>query len=247
MAKRIGIYLRVSTQGQNTELQRSEIESFLIAKGWSNKKVFEDHATGTNANRPGLKALMSEVRDCKIDIVITWKMDRLFRSLRDLVSTLEEFRQRNVDYISVKDQIDMTTPAGILLTHLLGSFAQFESSLTKDRVIAGLENAKRKGIRLGRPPVINTDLILRLNASGLSLGQISMRTGYSKSAIHKYLKKLRSQRVEKSELQIVEIETDRPSLLTDAGGLSPPENTTVESTTNEEQPINCNLPPVKRD
>lgn len=187
MDKRIGIYLRVSTTGQSTELQRKEIENYLTSRGWLNWTIYEDKFTGTSAARPALKQLLKDAKDQKIDTVICWKMDRFFRSLKDLVTTLQELNDIGVEFISIKDQIDMTTASGRLLTHLLAAFAEFEASLIKERVIAGLVNAKSKGIVLGRPCTIDKDEVLKLRAEGKSLSEIARKLNTTKSGVSKTL------------------------------------------------------------
>ena len=103
--KRIGVYLRVSTKDQNTDLQRQDIVRYLEARSLSrNVVVYEDKATGTNGNRPELKRLLSDSKSRKLDIVIVWKLDRLFRSLKDLVTTLQDLSEVGVEFISLKDQ-----------------------------------------------------------------------------------------------------------------------------------------------
>src|SRR5258708_1137164 len=126
--KRVAVYLRVSTQDQSTALQQQEIESYLIARGWTQTSYYEDKLTGTHGNRPQLKNLMSDVRQRQVDLVICWKLDRLFRSLKDLISTLQEFSELGVEFISLKDNIDLTTSAGRLMLHILGAFGEFEAS-----------------------------------------------------------------------------------------------------------------------
>ena len=121
-SKRIGIYLRVSTQDQATELQRNEIQKFLDARGWTTTFIYEDKATGTNGNRTAFKKLMADARQRKVDVVICWKLDRLFRSLKDLISTLQEFNELGIDFISLKDNIDLTTSAGRLMLRIIGAF-----------------------------------------------------------------------------------------------------------------------------
>lgn len=199
MLNRVGIYLRVSTQGQSTGLQRKEIESFLAARGWSQVEIYEDKLTGTNANRPELRRLLKDAGERKLDTVVCWKICRIARSLKDLVSTLQEFNDVGVSFISLKDQIDMTTASGRLLTHLLGAFAEFEASLIRERVVAGLTHAKRNGVRLGRPPRINESFVFQLRTSGLSLSQIAKRVGASKGAVSKTLKKAQMQTLENTE------------------------------------------------
>lgn len=142
--KRVAIYLRVSTNGQNTNLQREEIMSFLTVRGWTDWTIYDDIASGTNGNRAALKQLMSDAKSGKLDLLICWKLDRLFRSLKDLVSVLHELEMLWIEFISLKDGLDLTTSSGRLLTHLIGSFGEFEASLIRERVNAGLANAKTK-------------------------------------------------------------------------------------------------------
>lgn len=193
MNKRIAVYLRVSTHHQSTELQRREIEAYLRSKGESEWSIYEDTRSGTTSDRPELMRLMRDIGKNQIKTVVCWKLDRLFRTLKELVRVLNEFTQTSTMMIAVKDQIDMTTPSGRLMTHLLGAFAEFEADLIRERVRSGLQNAKRKGVRLGRPPRINAPQIQRLRAEGLSLSEIGRRLNVTKSAVSKTLKKLKSQ------------------------------------------------------
>ena len=119
--------------------------------------------------------------------MLAWKLDRLFRSLKDLVITLQDLSELGVDFISLKDNIDMTTSSGRLLTHLLGAFAEFEASLIRERVKAGLAHAKSKGQRLGRPKVRDDTRIEELRAQGLSIQAIADRLGVSKAAVQRAL------------------------------------------------------------
>ena len=128
---------------------------------------------------------MKDAREEKLDFIVVWKLDRMYRSLKDLVTTLQELEELKVTFISLKDAIDMTSASGRLMTHLLAAFGEFEASLIKERVVAGLENAKRNGVRLGRPRVVNRDDVRMLHNEGLSLGQIAKRLSISKSAVHK--------------------------------------------------------------
>ena len=117
MEKKIAIYLRVSTLGQTTELQRAEIEAYLNARGWKDWCVYEDKLTGTTAQRPALIKLMSDAKSRKVDVVIIWKLDRLFRSLKDLVGILQGCFGLDGQLTGLKDAIDSTTETGRLLTH----------------------------------------------------------------------------------------------------------------------------------
>lgn len=184
---RIAIYVRVSTKDQSTALQLSEINQYLDARNWHQRTVYEDIGSGTTNRRVQLRKLLDDVSQRKIDIVVCWKLDRLFRSLKDLVTTLQYFSDLGAGFISLKDQIDMTTASGRLLTHLLAAFAEFEAALIRERVRAGLTEAKRKGIKLGRPIIVNPESVTILRRDGYSMSQISSRLGISKSAVHKTL------------------------------------------------------------
>lgn len=179
--------MRCSTQEQSTELQRREIESYAKARSWNQLTWFEDLASGTSSNRPKLQKLLVEARARRIDVIVVWKLDRFARSLKDLVTLLQEFSEFGITFFSLKDQIDLGTSAGRLMMHLIGAFAEFEASLIRERVRAGLNNARAKGRQLGRPRKIDPEKLVELRKSGLSFSQIAKQTGHSKSAVHKTL------------------------------------------------------------
>lgn len=188
MAKeRIAIYIRVSTSDQSTEMQRRDLEAYAKARGWHQFTVYEDKATGGTLNRPDLQKMLEDVRQRRIDLVLIWKLDRLFRSLIDLVNTLRFLSEYGVGFLSLKDNVDMASSTGRLLVHLLGAFAQFEKDLIAERVRAGLRNAKAKGKRLGRPKKRDDAKILALREKGLSIRQISRELCISAAAIQRCL------------------------------------------------------------
>ena len=189
--RKVAIYLRVSTKSQSTDLQRQHILEYIQARGWELVETYEDKASGTSNNRDGLQRLMLASRRGKFNTIVCWKLDRFFRSLKDLVSTLQELSELNIEFVSVRDQIDMTTSTGRLLTHLLAAFAEFEANLIKERVNAGIERAKKRGTKLGRPPAIDVERVVLLRKRGLSLSQIAKQVGCTKSAVSKLLKKHR--------------------------------------------------------
>lgn len=189
-SKRVAVYFRVSTLEQSTELQKIEIQRYLEARNWPSALVYEDKATGTNINRPELKRLLADARQRKFDLIVCWKLDRLFRSLTDLVVTLQELQELGIEFISLKENIDLTTASGRLLMQLMGAMAEFEASLIRERVCAGLRAARAKGTRLGRPPSIDYDEVLKLRKQNKSLGQIAMLLGITKGGVSKSLKKM---------------------------------------------------------
>ena len=182
---RAGIYLRVSTQDQSTDMQLADIQEFAMLRGWTVIGIYEDKATGTNAQRPQLKRLMQDARARKFNIIIAWKLDRFFRSLKDLVLTLEELENLSVQFVSLKDQIDLTTAAGRLLMQIIGAMAEFEASLIQERVRAGLAAAKAKGVQLGRPSKgVDQKQVLSLRNQGKTFRQIAELLGVSPGTIH---------------------------------------------------------------
>lgn len=143
MSKRVLIYARVSTSEQNPQIQIAELKRYCEARQWILIDEITDLGfTGANDKRPGLQKLLMLARSRQIDVVVVVKLDRLFRSLKHLVSTLHEFTELGVEFISIKDQIDMTTAAGRLMVHMLAAFSEFEKSLIVERTIAGI-NRKR--------------------------------------------------------------------------------------------------------
>lgn len=185
---KIAIYIRVSTQDQSLDLQRSELTRFAKARGWKIHRIYEEKATGTNDKRPQLQALMRAAQSRDYDLVLVWKLDRFARSLKNLLTALQEFEALGVTFVSLKDNLDLSTPAGRLMAQMIGAFAEFEASLIKERVVAGLREAKRKGVQLGRPCEIDRAKVLALKAKGRSYQAIATKLGCSKSGISKILK-----------------------------------------------------------
>lgn len=181
------LYCRVSTTDQNCDLQRSELMRYCEAREWKLFEVYEEKLSGVTDRRPKLQQMMRDARERKFDIVLVWKLDRFARSIRSLVTNIQELSDLGVQFVSLKDQLDLTTSAGRLMAHILGSFAEFEASLIKERVIAGLREAKRKGIRLGRPPRLDPQLIYKMKCNGESVSAIARKLKCSRAAIRNVL------------------------------------------------------------
>lgn len=181
---RVAIYTRVSTADQSVELQATELHQFATARGWEIVETFQDHGfSGKNTARPALKRLMEAASKRRVDVVLVWKLDRFARSLPDLVNMIQNLADVGVDFVSFKDNLDLSTSQGRLMLHLLGAFAQFERDLIVSRVRAGLDNAKRKGQKLGRPQVRDDTAIRRLRAAGLTQAAIAERLGISEASV----------------------------------------------------------------
>lgn len=188
--KKIAVYIRVSTDQQTTELQRRELLEFIERRGWQVFRIYEDFGiSGTHGNRPALREMLRDSRSKRFDVVMCWKMDRLFRSLKDLVVTLQELSDLGIEFVAIKENIDLTTSSGRLLMQIIGAMGEFEANLIKERVLAGLANARAKGKKLGRPRHIDRERAHELRNQGMSLGQISKIVGATRSAVSKALRK----------------------------------------------------------
>jgi DNA invertase Pin-like site-specific DNA recombinase len=166
--------------GQNPEMQLTELREYAARRGWQVVGEFVDRTSGAKEHRPSLNRLMADARQRKFDIIAVWKLDRFGRSLRHLVNALAEFEALGVAFISLRDNLDLGTPAGRLMFQIIGAMAEFERALIRERVRAGLAHARSKGKRLGRPKVVvDAARITALRASGASWRAISeqMRVG----------------------------------------------------------------------
>ena len=152
--KRAAIYARVSTNnGQNPEMQLGELRSYCRRRGWEVGQEYVDvGVSGAKEDRPALDRLLSNCQKRLVDVVVVYRYDRYARSLRQLVNSLEDFRALGIDFISLHEGVDTSTPNGRLVFGIFASLAEFERELIRDRVRSGLAAAKAKGTRLGAPP-----------------------------------------------------------------------------------------------
>ena len=152
--KRAALYLRVSTDGQTTENQRLALEAVAAQRGWTVVQIYNDNGiSGAKGRdkRPGLDAIVKDASRGRFDVVMAWALDRIGRSLADLIGTLRELEAAHVDLFLHQQAIDTTSPAGRMFFHITGAFAEFEHDMIRARVMAGLDRARAKGVRLGRP------------------------------------------------------------------------------------------------
>ncbi len=188
--KRTAFYLRVSTSdGQTTENQLLHLHEVARRLDWSVVAIFRDEGvSGAKGRdrRPGLDALMKAVSRREIDLVAAWSVDRLGRSLPDLVGLLGELQARGVDLFLHQQALDTSTPSGRMLFQMLGVFAEFERSMIRSRVIAGL-NRVRGTKRLGRPPMQakKVDAIRALLMSGTGIRETARRTGAGTASVQR--------------------------------------------------------------
>lgn len=152
-AKRVALYIRVSTSEQNTHNQRRELKAAAERHGWLVVAEFEDAGiSGAKGreHRPGLDALMKAVTRRDVDMVAAWSVDRLGRSLPDLLDVLKELHAKGVDLFLHQQGLDTSTPSGRAMYQMLGVFAEFERAMIRERVMAGLARARAEGTKLGR-------------------------------------------------------------------------------------------------
>lgn len=181
-AARVAVYARVSTRDQEPETQLLALREYIRSRGWRTVEEFVDTGiSGAKEQRPALSRLMDAARRRRCDVVLVWKFDRLARSSRHLLNTLEELRVLGVDFVSLTEAIDTSTPAGKMVFSMIGAIAEFERSLIQERVVAGLHRARAQGKRLGRPMATPDGDPVALRASGLSLRAIAGQLGMSKS------------------------------------------------------------------
>src|SRR6478672_5076414 len=154
--KRVGIYLRVSTTDQTTENQRRELEAVAARSGWEVVGFYEDAGiSGAKGRdqRPGFDRLIKDATARKVDMIAAWSVDRLGRSLQDLVGFLNELQALGCDLYLHQQALDTSTPSGRAMFQMCGVFAEFERGMIRERVNAGLARAKERGSKLGRPSV----------------------------------------------------------------------------------------------
>ena len=196
-------YARVSTQDQNPQLQRDALQQAGC------EQVFEERITGTKRERPELQACLRTLRDG--DTLVVWKLDRLARSLKDLVELIHELNERGVGFRSLTEAIDTTSAGGKLVFHIFGALAEFEHSLIRERTLAGLAAARARGRKGGRRPVMSaadvrkaaamlvdpeitkTEVAKHFGVSRVTLNASLEREGLAKAVNHPQLKQLLAQ------------------------------------------------------
>jgi len=196
--KRAAIYARVSThKGQNPEMQLDEVREYCRRRGWKILGEYVDEGiSGSKEHRPALDRLLSDCRKRLVDAVVVYRYDRFARSLRQLVNALDDFRALGIDFVSLHEGVDTSTPNGRLVFGIFASIAEFERELIRDRVRSGLALARSRGRQLGRPRiVVDASRVASLRAQGQSWASISAEMGIGRGtaqrACHSLPKNLR--------------------------------------------------------
>lgn len=181
---RAALYARVSTADQTTENQLEELRRYAEARGWTPNEYVDHGISGAKDRRPALDEMRRDCQRRKVDVLVVWRLDRLGRSLRHLVTLIDELQAWGVSFISLGEGIDLGTPAGRLQLHVLSALSEFERARISERVVAGLARARRQGRRLGRPRIKKPALAL---PKGLTVRQAAHDWGVSKSTAARWI------------------------------------------------------------
>jgi DNA invertase Pin-like site-specific DNA recombinase len=184
--QRAAIYARVSTFDQTTENQVIELRRYADTRGWTANEYVDQGVSGSTDHRPALDKLLRDAKRRRFDVLVCWRLDRLGRNLRHLILFLEELQALGVDFVSLAEGIDATTPAGRLQMHILGAIAEFERARIAERVRLGLARVQANGQKLGRPKLELTatqmDAVKELGVNGAA-----RRLGVSRSTLYRRL------------------------------------------------------------
>ena len=188
---RVAVYARISTNNghQSPDMQTREIEEYCQRRGWQIAVEYVDQGiSGAKEHRPELDRLMADAHRRRFDAVVVWKFDRFARSVSHLLRALETFKALGVEFVSLSEQVDTSTPTGKMVFTVLGAVGELERSLIVERVKAGLRNARAKGRHLGRPRVVvDASKVARLRAQGESWAAISEGLGIGKGTAQRAL------------------------------------------------------------
>jgi len=186
---RVGLYARVSTHDQQTlPLQMRAMQEYAARRGWTIAAQIKEVGSGA-AERELREKLMAAARRREIDIVLVWRLDRWGRSLVDLVVTLKELAELDVGFVSLTEALDLTTPTGRAMAGLLSVFAEFEHEILRERIRAGIAEARLQGKHLGRPVTAGQKAgqIRKLYRAGVSKAEIARRLDISRTSVRRIL------------------------------------------------------------
>jgi DNA invertase Pin-like site-specific DNA recombinase len=183
------LYCRVSTNEQSPELQIRELRDYCERRGWTISGEYIDHGvSGAKDSRPELDKMMRSARRREFDVLIVWRFDRFARSVKHLVLALEEFQSLGVGFVSYQEALDTSTPIGKAMFTIIGAMAELERNVIRERVRAGVRNARRNGKQLGRKRVIFDRMkATELHAAGLSIREIGDTLGVGRGVVYRFL------------------------------------------------------------
>src|SRR5215813_3409756 len=178
---RAAIYARVSTSDQSTAMQLSALREYIERRGWKLAEEYIDEGvSGSRERRPALDRLMVGSKRRAFDAGVVFRFDRFARSVSHLARALGEFRALGIEFVSLPEAVDTSTPMGRAMFHIAGAFAELEREIIRERVKAGFANAKRRGRKIGRPrAIVNVGKVREMAANGLSARAIAKAIGVS--------------------------------------------------------------------
>jgi putative DNA-invertase from lambdoid prophage Rac len=186
---RAGLYARVSTHDQQTlGLQSEAMAVYIKNRGWIAVNRIEDIGSGSK-ERPGRESLLMAARRREIDVIVVWRLDRWGRSVADLMATLRELTELGVGFVSLTEALDLTTPTGRAMAGMLAIFAEFEREILRERVKAGIAQARKEGGPHGRPRTasLKAEEVRRLKADRVSHSEIARRLGIGRTSVRRVL------------------------------------------------------------
>src|SRR6516225_8667936 len=185
--RRAALYMRVSTKGhgQTTDTQALALREYAERRGFEVAGEYRDEGiSGSKDSRPALDRLMKDARARKFDVVIVARFDRFGRSVSHLLRALEDFNHLGIDFVSLSESVDTSTPMGKMIFTVLGAVAELERNLIKERVYMGISRARKQGKRLGRPTVIvDREKVSQSAAAGQSIKSIAAKLGVNKGTV----------------------------------------------------------------
>jgi DNA invertase Pin-like site-specific DNA recombinase len=190
---RSALYARVSTSDQSTEMQLTALRQYVDRRGWNLCQEYVDQGfSGSRERRPALDRLMGDARRQAFRAVVVFRFDRFARSVSHLARALDEFRALGIEFVSLHEAVDTSTPMGRAMFHIAGAFAELEREIIRERVKAGLANAKRRGKRLGRRrAMVNAQSLEEMASRGFSGRAIAKATGVSEATVRRILQSAR--------------------------------------------------------
>jgi DNA invertase Pin-like site-specific DNA recombinase len=186
--RRAAVYTRVSSVDQHPESQLLDLRQMAAQRNLEIVTEYSDRISGAKARRPGLDNLMRDARRGRFDVVLVWAADRIARSVRHFLEVLDELNRLNIEYVSLRENIDTGGPLGRAIVVIIGAIGELERNLIIERVKSGMRRARLEGRQIGRKPLeLDRDAIQRDRQHGMSLGQIAKAHRISRATVHRVL------------------------------------------------------------
>src|SRR6201987_4290446 len=190
--KRVALYFRISTGDQHLETQLLDLRELAKQRGLEIVREYSDVISGAKSKRPGLDSLMSDARRHRFDVVLVAAFDRIARNVRHFLEVLDELNHLNIQFVSLRENIDTGGPLGRAMLTIIGAIAELERSLIVERVKAGMRRANLEGRRIGRTPLdVNHAALVRDRLAGMSLTNVAKKYGLSRASVVRFVREAR--------------------------------------------------------